>query len=1438
MIKNFQILLTNKSFRPDHRQFPGFKPKFESKLRQEVEITINKKESKDLYEDYLDSKKIRPSHINKLLRMTISYPNGDYFEGTATKDCIPTGQGVYYWRAGYKFEGEFFAGVPFGEGVYTDCLGTQESGFFYKGYKLKSPYGLDALKNRLEDIIKDSKSPDDIRGQTMTTYKRFDAPEQSIKLTTLRSSELELLIDDEEMAHGHGLLRDIVVDRVAILLERNQGRGIMRKRIQSIEDGEVDYSYDWEQKADSMIRFVLINQDLKETYSLLGKGYKLNSVNNLSLQRMVTRASKQPDFLSPFNYIQLGEMLEKMKLKRHKTKFYKKTDVKRRHFWITKMDIDSLRPKEVEQIIELIRDADHEGFTAVYKLFNAKNKVFKLLNLKDIKMRNLLMNAGFLGHGQMFLDLLSALNRTRNTEDVTDEQVFRYLSHTDYEQNNVIDLISIKGFSITEKVYMTTKIDKNQRQGYDMPPRAPNRRRDVARGTIFEQSIFSNKRTKIKILKEAYKHLDSGSDLFKSKFLSYERLYETSHLGAVKSSDLLFMTERAFCLHVLFYFCEKSKFKLLKRAVYDNKKNNPLHFTFFWADLHACLALIRYKKFLLLWTNHENEMPATVIRKSKKNIYKARAIFASILNEFLRNYNLYLIEKLFVGETGILEKQARRLGLKFDDHLSGPARRKRVQNVLKLVKKRDFLFDKVYLFHNNYVLLSDELCRQYLQKLKIKSRYRFLKQKTKMMKTQVFVECSELEALQRNLLDYHKDSFIGYHGQVTETDIQEDVQEILVWYIAFFGDAEIRPEIYTHMKIDPFALVLDGRNIFHFMASNNSYLLLESFLDYLYERCHKVPFDQTRGDYVTWDKNTLDSVKFKRFQDNLNLLTRTNQNSAMHLCVMSKSSESFEVLMKYDLDMEVINLRGRSVRELYEDMISYNSQSEVFVSLDKIYQDLMDSVRAKILATCKQHSLAYEFLGGNSKYFGEIFSKSKFELPDKLRRVRSLVYQRLQTFIKDMNRKTDMSRSFKDVFDKYKEIIKGSKENQIKEEGEIRRQLLEDTLDRNSDGPGTLSTKERVMKDTLLKLLQGDKRAFVPEEERLKKLFEVGTLETLSHFKYKTDERMVKYHFLKELKNTDFAKPLDSKLKYMYGDKHLLCIEVRIRLDEQIEDNVILDQLENIKQKYQEFSGGLEVNLIKGFIERDYGIFGKKRETWYLLVTLSDRLLYNVAARYQMGAYNMTNMYHTVFLDNYIQYGELEPLRHYQKINVAMKLIKQEFSIDNYTRNGQIVKYFPVHDYKKRRVIEREWEKNAFRLHALDLFTSTVKEILKVYSLITFYHGLQQGFYFGFLSVYTNSLFLLFVFGIIALILEGPLNVHRDIMVLITSVVVGLWSTVMLNRWKRREQELAYSFDAFEDERIPEKRELYREKMIIDKGVLGITKAEVDYVERRFLVSV
>ena len=962
----------------------------------------------------------------------------------------------------------------------------------------------------------------------------------------------------------------------------------------------------------------------------------------------------------------------------------------------------------------------------------------------------------------------------------------------------------------------------------------------------------------INIVEEICYRMDQSFEtMFTKKVADFENLYQTCEDIKFKETDqICFITDRGIILNVLFHFCGlfEKKITIFKKKNYNGKKNNPLHYAIHKADLHASIALLKEDSDMAFWRNEKNQVACQMIKYSGSQNKKSTAVFASLLNEITRQFNFTVLKTLFFEEIeNPKTKKKKPVLLKkhysqvLDSKWIKEANKERQENDQKdddyqaekwwrFIKKNKFDGTENYLYLNNYILLSDELCEQFLGMLKESTLVKNLRQKYTLMSKHLYDDdITILDSLQRNFLDYYKGGLEGYHDKKVIKKMQRKMKQLLTWYVYLFGEVDLNPEIYTLMQIDPFERVLDGKNIFHFICENNSYNLLSRFLTYLYERCHSEPYDRTRKSYKEWDK-TLIQEKHEEFLDKLTIKTLENQQTPAHLCAIYKSYECLELLIRFNVDIQEINLRGITVSEIITNSRKNKLETVSAGTVDDVPAQIFQTVREDILISCKRHSLTKEFIPNcSSKEFNKIFDKSKYELNGELKEVRWDVRNRTEKFTEKYKRMVEVYQNNLETVDEAVQLQKLTDFEKRNKLSVFRREYLTLTSKKNLKGlkGKKLFNREQKIRrlQFLMSILDNGTRVVITMEDLIMNLFQPRNLERIKHFKYKKLEKLLKKGLHKHLRTIDFGRPVPRWMKDYMPKLGLFCVQLATKEGEQLKNNIIFKQIWNIKNKHITFDGGIDIQIIKGFdvsISKPSSLYlcSETKKTWFLVIDIKGELLMKYAYDYQMEAFNMKDKYHTVFSKGSLEEGNLEPLSHSQKIYIMTELIKDEFDLEAAKARGEVLNYFPVHDHQLLRLLRVYWRKHRFLIHFLDLFTKTKEDVMKVMSLISAYHGVQHGFYFGFLSVYTNALFLMAVWGTVFQLLMFRFQTveNSDYPFVLTPLIVGIWSTVFMNYWKKRETELSYTFDVYQDKAFKEVRDNFKGQTTIDEDTMKISK--------------
>lgn len=154
-------------------------------------------------------------------------------------------------------------------------------------------------------------------------------------------------------------------------------------------------------------------------------------------------------------------------------------------------------------------------------------------------------------------------------------------------------------------------------------------------------------------------------------------------------------------------------------------------------------------------------------------------------------------------------------------------------------------------------------------------------------------------------------------------------------------------------------------------------------------------------------------------------------------------------------------------------------------------------------------------------------------------------------------------------------------------------------------------------------------------------------------------------------------------------------------------------------------------------------------------------------------------------------------------------LLEKEFDLQNYTEIGLIKEHFPVHHFMNRANISSLWKKYFWKTLLEPLSPVQVEDALLPLKQIAFYHGIQNGFYFGYLLTFTAFLLPLALVGLGAWvynIVDTNTEVERTLnrtLLPFTCIFTSIWMSFFFETWKRRQKTLAYAFESENAEEVP-----------------------------------
>lgn len=135
----------------------------------------------------------------------------------------------------------------------------------------------------------------------------------------------------------------------------------------------------------------------------------------------------------------------------------------------------------------------------------------------------------------------------------------------------------------------------------------------------------------------------------------------------------------------------------------------------------------------------------------------------------------------------------------------------------------------------------------------------------------------------------------------------------------------------------------------------------------------------------------------------------------------------------------------------------------------------------------------------------------------------------------------------------------------------------------------------------------------------------------------------------------------------------------------------------------------------------------------------------------------------------------------YRKLEAKLTDEGAGLDLDSLKKDGVITDFFFMHDEEDVKRLKTIWVYDKFR-------PAPVHEVRA-------YLGDKIGFYFAFLEHYLNSLMPLSIFSLAVFAYQLYQNQVDNILIPFYNCVICIWSTVMLELWKRRQAELAYQWD-------------------------------------------
>ncbi|KAF4037169.1 Calcium-activated chloride channel [Phytophthora infestans] len=204
----------------------------------------------------------------------------------------------------------------------------------------------------------------------------------------------------------------------------------------------------------------------------------------------------------------------------------------------------------------------------------------------------------------------------------------------------------------------------------------------------------------------------------------------------------------------------------------------------------------------------------------------------------------------------------------------------------------------------------------------------------------------------------------------------------------------------------------------------------------------------------------------------------------------------------------------------------------------------------------------------------------------------------------------------------------------------------------------------------------------------------------------------------------------------------------------------------------------------------------------YLVIGATDEVLIQQAQRLQLKVKHRGSSTRSMYSASSPEL--FESFRSLQRQQVILSIIQRKIDLQKHIKNGNIQTIFPLHDVMGCRNIIRQWGYTdssqrifqPFAGNSLEQFFLERKrhQYEMLWPLLT-YFGEKHAFYYAFVTFYTAWLLPIALVGMACQMLWLANNV--SFVPPLFGIVVSIWATLMVERWKRKRSEIQRKFGHF-----------------------------------------
>ncbi|CAD8185858.1 unnamed protein product [Paramecium octaurelia] len=272
-----------------------------------------------------------------------------------------------------------------------------------------------------------------------------------------------------------------------------------------------------------------------------------------------------------------------------------------------------------------------------------------------------------------------------------------------------------------------------------------------------------------------------------------------------------------------------------------------------------------------------------------------------------------------------------------------------------------------------------------------------------------------------------------------------------------------------------------------------------------------------------------------------------------------------------------------------------------------------------------------------------------------------------------------------------------------------------------------------------------------------------------------------------------------------------------------VDKDIVYLQLQNIRQTFAERGWSFEFlifhapDLDKLELYNDNTKTNKVKSLFhYYVLKLPPDSIYQLAHLYQISCYNFKTKHICQF--HYDKRGFFEFPKDLQVQMLILNTLNDEFDVDKFVLEKLIISHYPLEDIQKSEKITQFWDEQQNNCIRDSIRYETQQIALRPLHAIASYFGPVVAWYIALNVQIIGWLMIPSLFGAalgIYIIITEEVN---SSIVPFYALLMTLWSTLFMEKWKNRESELKFCWDMHKFRQSQPQRVMYTGQYIINEA--------------------